>query len=409
MKLRFTNRSNVDQSGAIVTLALCAFLVSLSTSIANIALPTLAVEFSASFSEVQPVTVLYLVAITASVILVGRLGDTYGLKNGLVFGLCLFALALLFCATATRLDILILARTVQGLGAAFLATLSIAFMRQVATLKQLGSLMGLLGTVSAFGTATGPSLGGFLIAIANWQAIFWLQFVVALLVMLLAIVFLPVSQVPSKSKTPRLKKIFNKELTIGLVVNAIVAAIMMTTLVVGPFYLGIALKLSIQNVGLVMSIGPIISIVTGIPAGHLVNCMGTKLALMLGLMLLCLGATMLALLPSLMGLSGYVLAIVALTPGYQLFQAANSIAILADSPENQQGTVSGMLAFSRNLGLIAGASGMGTVFALTTGSGAIFDANPSAIEVGFQATFGLAALVLIFAAIIVVRPKPFLP
>jgi MFS family permease len=88
------------QSGIMITLALSMLLASLGTSITNVALPTLAKAFSAPFGEVQAVVVAYLAALTISVVIAGRLGDSHGLKPMLMAGLALFAVASLLCGMA---------------------------------------------------------------------------------------------------------------------------------------------------------------------------------------------------------------------------------------------------------------------------------------------------------------------
>ena len=192
----------------------------------------------------------------------------------------------------------------------------------------------------------------------------------------------------------------NRALATNLGVNMLVAAVMMTTLVVGPFYLGSALGLTATGVGFVMAVGPVISIVSGVPSGWLVDAGGTSRVLALGLGLLAVGAFLLALLPNLIGLAGYVLAIIVLTPGYQLFQAANNTAALTDIPKERRGTVSGALNLSRNIGLIAGASLMGAVFAFGAGTGELTGASPSAIGAGMRLTFLLAGGLMVVAIVI---------
>ncbi len=142
----------------MAALALSMLLASLGTSIANIALPTLSQAFSAPFHDVQWVVVAYLATLTISVVIAGRLGDKYGLKPMHIAGLGLFSLVSLFCGLAPNLWFLIGARAIQGGGAAFLTALAMALMRETAGEQRLGRAMGLLGTVSALGTALGPSL-----------------------------------------------------------------------------------------------------------------------------------------------------------------------------------------------------------------------------------------------------------
>jgi MFS family permease len=379
------------QSGIMITLALSMLLASLGTSITNVALPTLAKAFSAPFGEVQAVVVAYLAALTISVVIAGRLGDSHGLKPMLMAGLALFAVASLLCGMATNLWLLIGARVLQGIGAAFLMALSMALIRQTASEARIGRAMGLLGTVSALGTALGPSLGGLLIAVTGWRGIFWVQFPLATIALLLAFATLPGH--PGKEKAPSagLWSMLDRSLAPNLLVNVLVAAVMMATLVVGPFYLGLGLGLKETLVGFVMAIGPAISIVSGVPSGRLVDSWGSGRVLAIGLALLAAGAALLATLPNRIGVTGYVLSIIVLTPGYQLFQAANNTAALTDISKDRRGMVSGLLSLSRNIGLIAGASFMGAVFAFGVGTDDFIHATPAAIAAGMQLTFLLAS------------------
>ncbi len=395
-------RASEPTAGAVqATLALAMLLASLGTSIANIALPSLAEAFSAPFSQVQAVVVAYLAALTISVMVAGRLGDRHGLKPMLIAGLALFALASLLCALAPGLWFLIGARALQGVGAAFLMTLAMALMRQIASEASLGRSMGLLGTVSALGTALGPPLGGLLIPLAGWQGIFWVQIPLALLALGLVIQILPGAAGEETAAPVRLASLLDRALAVTLGVNVLVAAVMMATLVVGPFYLSLGLGLDARQVGLAMAVGPALAIASGVPSGRLVDRWGSGPILLAGLMLLALGALLLAVLPNRIGLGGYILAIGVLTPGYQLFQAANNTSALATVPKPSRGTVSGALNLSRNLGLIAGASVMGAVFAWGVGSARITDATASDIAAGLQLTFLLAAAMMVTAMAII--------
>jgi MFS family permease len=153
-------------------LSLSMLLSSLSTSIANVGLPTLAQAFTASFQEVQWVVLAYLLAITTLIVSVGRLGDITGHRRLLLAGIVLFTAASILCAAASTLWLLIAARAMQGLGAAIMMALAMAFVGETVPKAKTGSAMGLLGTMSAVGTALGPSLGGALISGFGWRAIF---------------------------------------------------------------------------------------------------------------------------------------------------------------------------------------------------------------------------------------------
>lgn len=390
---------------AMAALALSMLLASLGTSIANIALPALAEAFSAPFAQVQWVVIAYLAAMTVSVVIAGWLGDRFGLKRMQILGLVLFGSASPLCGFAPDLWFLVGARLLQGIGAAFLMTLSMALMRENAGKAQMGSAMGLLGTVSAIGTALGPSLGGLLIPLAGWQGVFLVQVPLAALALALILAALPSPSRRSPASPGWHMTRSDWGLVPNLLTNALVAAVMMTTLVVGPFYLHLGLGLMAATVGLIMSIGPVISILSGIPSGRLVDRWGPGRVLMVGLGLMASGALLMALLPQSMGVIGYGLAILVLTPGYQLFQAANNTAALADVASDRRGTVSGLLGLSRNIGLIAGASAMGAVFAYGVTSPDFARASPTAMADGLRLTFLLATALILLAIAITRRNR----
>src|ERR1044071_9458039 len=177
--------------GALASLSLSMLLSSLGTSIANVGLPTLAQAFGASFQQVQWIVLAYLLAITTLIVGVGRLGDIVGRKRLLRSGLLLFTTASVLCGLAPTLRLLIAARAAQGLGAAVMMALTIAFVGDTVPKEKTGSAMGLLGTMSAIGTALGPSLGGVLIAELGWRAIFVVNVPLGILTFFLAHRYLP--------------------------------------------------------------------------------------------------------------------------------------------------------------------------------------------------------------------------
>lgn len=443
---------------ALASLALCMLLSALGTSSANVGLPTLAQAFNASFQDVQWIVLAYLLAITCLIVSVGRLGDLRGRRRLLLAGIALFSLASLLCGLAPGLGWLIAARALQGLGAAILMALSVALVGEALPKAKIGSAMGLLGTMSAIGTALGPSLGGVLLAGFGWQAIFLVNVPLGILALLLAQRYLPVDRgreqaeragfdpagtlllaltlaayalamtlgrgqwgalntalllaaaggaglfllVEGRVASPLLRLALLREpgLSASLSMNALVSTVMMATLVVGPFYLARALGLSTVLVGAVMSIGPLISALSGVPAGRLVDRLGAPLMLVLGLVAMTVGALALAMLPGWFGVAGYVAAMAVLTPGYQLFQAANNTAVMQDVQADQRGVISGMLSLSRNLGLITGASVMGAVFALGAMTADIGTASPAAVASGMRITFALAVALVAVALVI---------
>ena len=312
----------------LASLSLSMLLSALGTSIANVALPTLAQALRASFQDVQWVVLAYLLAVTALVVSAGRLGDLVGRRRLLLAGIGLFTTASLFCGVAPTLWLLVAARATQGLGAAVMMALTMAYVGETVPKAKTGSAMGLLGTMSAVGTALGPSLGGILISSFGWRAIFLVNVPLGVLTFLLAYHTLPGDKatrsegagfdwkgtlllaltlavyalamtvrggglnltllaaaglgvglfvlVEARAASPliRLGMFRNPVLSAGLAMSALVMTVMTATLVVGTFYLARGLGLDAAVVGLVMSAGPVVAALTGIPAGRLVDHFG---------------------------------------------------------------------------------------------------------------------------------------
>jgi len=430
-------------------------LSALGTSIANVALPTLAQAFTASFQEVQWVVLAYLLAITTLIVSVGRLGDLTGRRRLLLAGIFLFTAASVLSGLAPTLGLLIGARAAQGLGAAIMMALTMAFVGEMVPREKTGSAMGLLGTMSAIGTALGPSLGGVLIAGLGWRAIFFINVPLGVLAFLLAYRYLPIdrqgptadrarfdsvgtlllaltlaayalamtmghgsfgrlnmalllaaalgvalfvaAETIAASPLIQLTMFRNPVLSAGFSMSALVTTVVMATLVVGPFYLSRALELDAARVGLVMSAGPIVAALTGVPAGRFVDRLGAHRMSVVGLIAMAVGSCVLTVLPTRFGIPGYVAPLVVITAGYALFQAANNTAVMTSIRPDQRGVTSGMLNLSRNLGLITGASVMGTVFALGSATTNIMTAGPEAVAAGMRITFAVAAALIVVA------------
>jgi EmrB/QacA subfamily drug resistance transporter len=448
---------------ALASLSLSMLLSSLGTSIANVGLPTLAQAFNSSFQDVQWIVLAYLLAITALIVSVGRLGDITGRRRLLLAGIFLFTVASGLCGVAPTLWLLIAARAVQGLGAAIMMALTLAFVGEAVPKAKTGSAMGLLGTMSAIGTALGPSLGGVLIAGLGWRAIFLINVPLGTLTFLLAHRTLPVdcrgpqperagfdtmgtlllalmlaayalamtigrgsfgplnmallsaavfgvglfvlAEARAASPLIRLAMFRDSVLSASLAMSALVSTVMMATLVVGPFYLSRALELDAALVGFVLSIGPLVAALIGVPAGRIVDRFGAQRMTIVGLIGIAAGSAILSMLPARFGIPGYIAPIIVITAGYALFQAANNTAVMTDIRPDQRGVISGMLNLSRNLGLITGASVMGAVFALASATVDITTARPEAVAAGMRITFAVAAMLIVVALAIAVGSR----
>ena len=442
----------------LFSLSLSMLLSSLGTSIANVALPALAQVFAASFQAVQWVVLAYLLTITVVIVSVGRLGDLVGRRRLMLWGLGVFTLASLAGAASTTLWQLIAARVVQGLGAATMMALSMALVSERVPKHQVGSAMGLLGTVSAVGTALGPTLGGLLIGVCGWNAVFWIDVPLGLLALVMAHRHLPPDQASNAAKPVRfdpvgtvllalslaayslamtlgrgafgpvnagllllallglgafvfaearvaaplvrLATFRHPVMTAGFAASALVTSVVMATLVVGPFYLTGALQLDATHMGLVMSVGPAVAAVFGAPAGRLVDRVGSHPVGVVGLVLMFLGAATLPIAATTWGAAGYAGALGLITAGYASFQSANNTAVMTSATADQRGVVSGLLNLSRNLGLITGASAMGAVFSFGASTPLVATASAQQLTAGLRLTFLVAAALVALGGVL---------
>jgi|CXWL01.1.fsa_nt_gi EmrB/QacA subfamily drug resistance transporter len=451
----------------LASLSLTMLLSALGTSIANVGLPALTQAFAASLLQVQWVVLAYLLAITTLIVSVGRLGDLVGRRRLMLVGIGVFTLASVWCAAAPTLSILIAARAVQGLGAAIMMALTLALVGESIPRERTGSALGLLGSMSAVGTALGPALGGLLLHAFDWRALFVVNLPLGVLAWLLVWRCLPADRavvadqrtrfdvvgtlllgltlaayalamtlgrghigvaniallvatvvgvglfvlVEARANSPliRLSILRNPLLSAGFATSALVTTVVMATLVVGPFYLSGALKLDAAQVGLIMAAGPVAAALSGLPAGRAVDRFGSQRMAASGLVAMLIGCALLALLPLTAGVAGYVAPLVVITAGYAWFQAANNTAVMTAIGADQRGVVAGLLNLSRNLGLITGASLMGVVFAWGAATTDVATAQPEALATGLRVAFAVASLLVIAALAIMMAGRSWRP
>ena len=438
-------------------LALSILTASLGISIVMVALPRLSEAFATSIAASQWVVLSFILASTVASVIIGRLADVAGRRQLLAGCLLLFAGASVLAFAAPNLAVLLAARGIQGVAAAGMMALPMALIRDLLPPERSGTAMGVLGSTSAIGTALGPSVGGLLLGQYGWRSVFLVLVPMALGTLLLLMRSLP-QDVPSARRSGGLLGdpagtlllavtlvAYSLSMTLGgglfwpllaatalgtavlagierraaaplippamlrggglpgkLAMNVLVSAVMMSTLVVGPFFLAFGLGLSDRAVGLVMSVGPAVAALSGFPAGRLTDRIGAERASLLGLVQIVIGTSCLALLPTLIGTVGYLVSLSLLTPGFQLFFAANNTATLARTEPDQRGTVSGLLNLSRNLGFITGTSAMAALFAWASG-GTVATASPGALATGMSVPFLLSAALVLGAVAASVR------
>ncbi|WP_327431973.1 DHA2 family efflux MFS transporter permease subunit [Streptomyces sp. NBC_01236] len=156
----------------LVTLSLGFFMTLLDLTIVNIAIPDMMSDLGTSLDRTLWVVSGYALALSVLIITAGRLGDLRGPRTLFAAGLVVFTLASVACGLAPTATALIVARVVQGLGAALLTPQTMTLIVAVFPAERRGTAMGIWGMVAGLATLSGPTLGGVLVSAVNWRWIF---------------------------------------------------------------------------------------------------------------------------------------------------------------------------------------------------------------------------------------------
>jgi len=179
---------------ALASTILASGLAFVDGSVVNVALPTIAQSLNANAGALQWVVNSYLLPLSALLLLGGAAGDHFGCRRLLIIGTALFALASLGCALAPGLPALLACRLLQGIGAAMLMPNSLAILGQTFSGESKGRAIGIWAATGAAMGAIGPVIGGWLIDLGSWRAIFLINLPLAVGAIVLAWCFVPRDQ-----------------------------------------------------------------------------------------------------------------------------------------------------------------------------------------------------------------------
>ncbi len=163
-----------------------------------VALPSIQRELHTSQDGLQWVVNAYLLSLAVLVILGGKLGDRIGHRRAFLGGMVLFILSSVTCAMAPSLTLLIVGRIFQGVGAAFMLPAGTPLFRTTVPSNEFGKMAGLYVSGASVFLVLGPSLGGLLVEYLSWRWIFWINFPLALIGILITVFVVP-KDVPSSS------------------------------------------------------------------------------------------------------------------------------------------------------------------------------------------------------------------
>ncbi len=401
------------------------FMATLDSSMVNIALPAIMADFKSPLRHTEWVVMIYLLTITATLLLWGHLGDLFGRGRFYASGMVLFAMGSLACAVAPALAWLIVARWLQALGAAMMMAIGPALISKAFPVHHLGRGFGLIGVAVSLGLMTGPVVGGLLLEVASWRLLFLITVPVGGLCALLALLVLPLegnpqpdgpfdwpgailmgaglillsltvnqatatawslaSLAPGLTGTMLAAFLFLRAehraitplLPMGLLrerffLTALLSAVLsfvtlFAVIVLTPFYLDRILRLPSSSIGLVMLSIPATVLVMAPMAGWCSDQVGGRLLTTMGLMLSTLGLLLLATLTPDASPAGVALRLVFLGGGQAMFLAPNSAAVLGRVKERHAGISAALLATARNLGMLLGTGLVFFVFSLVFG------------------------------------------
>lgn len=397
------------------------FLSTMDSSMVNVALPFITKSFAAPLRSTQWVVLVYLLSITVTLLFWGIVADRFGKFFTYLFGIGVFLGGSLGCALAPSLSVLILLRFIEGMGASMMMAAGPTIIREVFPTNQLGRGLGLVGIATSAGLMSGPVISGLLISVFSWRAIFLACLPVGVIIgglafrlhrvlprsrphsplhkfdwkgavlwaLLIASIvfyahFLPTLSFKGKAfgalgllvlsflfiMAERTRKstilplhLFPKNYYhIGLITASLSFAALFGVLILMPFYLTHIKGLGAELVGTVMMAVPLTLFIVSPTAGALYDRLGSRYLTSLGLTICTLSLLLLAVADQHTNLVAIFIALALLGMGQSMFLAPNTASLLSRIPDGDVGITAGLLATSRNLGMLAGAASGSMVF-----------------------------------------------
>jgi EmrB/QacA subfamily drug resistance transporter len=170
----------------LIATILASSMAFIDGTVVNVALPALQTALRASVTDIQWVVESYALMLASLLLLGGSLGDVYGRRRIFLFGVLLFAIGSSWCGLASSITSLIVARGLQGIGAAFLIPGSLAIISASYTEDERGRAIGTWSGFTAITAAIGPVMGGWLVENASWRWVFFINLPLAAIVIVLS-------------------------------------------------------------------------------------------------------------------------------------------------------------------------------------------------------------------------------
>ena len=418
--------SPTRQRWILISIAFTSFIVALDTYIVNVSLPAIARYFNVGTSDVVNVMVAYLLVITSTLLLFGKLGDRFGFKKLFVLGFCVFTAGSLLCGISPTLGILIGARCLQGIGGAMLYAIGTALIPRHLPEHRRGFAFGITSTSAGLGMALGAPIGGFITQFLSWHWIFLINVPVCIAAVFVALRVIPADKTAAavRQKDPpfdypgailsffgllALVYALNRGEEAGwtspFVISLFVAAAVLLTsffirerrcrdpiidlalfnitvfryaalsglaafaLYAGnnfliPFYLIYNKGLSMSMAGLVIMIYSVVYMTVSPVMGLLSDRISPTTLSSAGMASAMIACAFFAFVLKLSGLLPVIVFIVWLALSYAAFISPNNNRLMCAAPADRQGIASGIYRTTQMLGMVIGVSLLETIFSL---------------------------------------------
>ncbi len=404
---------------AILAVAFGVGLSVIDATITNVALPTIASQLHISEADSIWIVNAYQLSIMVSLLSFSALGEIVGYRKVYIGGLMLFTVASVGCALSGSFPTLVLARVMQGFGAAAVTSVNTTLIRFIYPKAQLGRGMGINATVVAVSSVAGPTLAAGILSVADWPWLFAVNVPIGLIALALSSRFLPQNPVKPRSNRLDWRDATLNALTFGLMMASVegfshgldprmvavgIAALIaigylfirrqlrenypllpldllripifsisivtsvcsflgqMLAMVALPFFLQHTCSYNDVTTGLLLTAWPAVIMVVAPIAGLLVGRIHAGILGGTGLTMMALGLVLLALLPNHPSQIDIVWRLVLCGAGFGLFQSPNNSVLIASAPPERSGSASGMLATARLVGQTTGAALMALLF-----------------------------------------------
>jgi DHA2 family multidrug resistance protein-like MFS transporter len=406
---------------AVVAVLAAIMMGVLDGTVMNVALPTLSEDFHVTPSEIIWVVNAYQLVVTMMLLGFAAIGDVFGYKKVFLCGVSIFVTASAMCAMSTSVEMMVAARVLQGIGGACTMSINTALLRIIFPPNRLGRVMAANAVIVAVTAASGPALGGAILAVGHWSWIFLMNIPLGLAALFIGWKLLPHNP---PSKTVRrldgqsvvlnavffglliytIEQIAHDGFSTQLILQAVIAVIVgvvyvrrqlqlpmpilpvdlfripifalsigcsiacftaqMLALVSLPFYMQHSLGLSVAQTGLLLTPWPLATTLTAPIAGRLIEKVHPGILGAIGMGIFALGLFLLATVGHISAPFelGWRMAICGI--GIGLFQTPNNVTITTSAPIQRSGGASGMLGTARVLGQTLGTALVAVLFHL---------------------------------------------